>query len=78
MAWTRLSLELTALSGSLSTTRRLPILEIPVSARQLNGRLAPSSRRYSGLTKIPVDEDAMNEIGWCYLEGFGCKKDKVS
>lgn len=23
-------------------------------------------------------EDAMNEVGWCYLEGFGCKKDKVS
>jgi hypothetical protein len=22
--------------------------------------------------------DAMNEVGWCYLEGFGCKKDKVS
>lgn len=21
--------------------------------------------------------DAMNEIAWCYLEGFGCKKDKV-
>ena len=21
--------------------------------------------------------DAMNEAGWCYLEGFGCKKDKV-
>lgn len=20
----------------------------------------------------------MNEIAWCYLEGFGCKKDKVS
>lgn len=20
----------------------------------------------------------MNEVGWCYLEGFGCKKDKVS
>jgi hypothetical protein len=19
----------------------------------------------------------MNEVGWCYLEGFGCKKDKV-
>lgn len=19
----------------------------------------------------------MNEIAWCYLEGFGCKKDKV-
>lgn len=23
------------------------------------------------------DLDAMNEVGWCYLEGFGCKKDKV-
>ncbi|KAE8444698.1 hypothetical protein EG329_014356 [Mollisiaceae sp. DMI_Dod_QoI] len=22
------------------------------------------------------DTDAMNEVGWCYLEGFGCKKDK--
>jgi TPR repeat protein len=21
--------------------------------------------------------DAMNETAWCYLEGFGCKKDKV-
>lgn len=21
--------------------------------------------------------DAMNEAAWCYLEGFGCKKDKV-
>lgn len=20
----------------------------------------------------------MNEVAWCYLEGFGCKKDKVS
>ena len=20
----------------------------------------------------------MNEVGWCYLEGFGTKKDKVS
>ncbi|KAI9880320.1 MAG: hypothetical protein M1830_004199 [Pleopsidium flavum] len=24
------------------------------------------------------DTDAMNEVGWCYVEGFGCKKDKVS
>ncbi|KAI3398303.1 hypothetical protein diail_9526 [Diaporthe ilicicola] len=24
------------------------------------------------------DTDAMNEIAWCYLEGFGCKKDKYS
>ncbi|KYK57694.1 Tetratricopeptide-like helical [Drechmeria coniospora] len=23
------------------------------------------------------DTDAMNEVAWCYLEGFGCKKDKV-
>jgi TPR repeat protein len=23
------------------------------------------------------DTDAMNEIAWCYVEGFGCKKDKV-
>jgi hypothetical protein len=24
------------------------------------------------------DTDAMNEVAWCYLEGFGTKKDKVS
>jgi TPR repeat protein len=24
------------------------------------------------------DTDAMNEVAWCYLEGFGCKKDRVS
>lgn len=29
------------------------------------------------LTRLPRT-DAMNEIAWCYLEGFGCKKDKVS
>ncbi|KAK2629421.1 hypothetical protein QTJ16_000241 [Diplocarpon rosae] len=23
------------------------------------------------------DTDAMNEVAWCYVEGFGCKKDKV-
>jgi hypothetical protein len=22
--------------------------------------------------------DAMNEVAWCYLEGYGTKKDKVS
>lgn len=27
---------------------------------------------------VSVSEDAMNEVAWCYLEGFGCKKDKVS
>jgi DNA-binding helix-hairpin-helix protein with protein kinase domain len=24
------------------------------------------------------DSDAMNEVAWCYFEGFGTKKDKVS
>ncbi|PKS11987.1 hypothetical protein jhhlp_001283 [Lomentospora prolificans] len=24
------------------------------------------------------DSDAMNEVAWCYLEGFGCKKDKFA
>ncbi|KAJ0387164.1 hypothetical protein COL922a_002776 [Colletotrichum nupharicola] len=24
------------------------------------------------------DTDAMNEVAWCYLEGFGCKKDKFA
>jgi len=28
--------------------------------------------------RIHIVSDAMNEVGWCYLEGFGCKKDKVS
>ena len=28
-------------------------------------------------SKIDVTSDAMNEVAWCYLEGFGCKKDKV-
>ena len=23
------------------------------------------------------DIDAMNEAAWCYVEGFGCKKNKV-
>lgn len=27
---------------------------------------------------VPLPKDAMNEVAWCYLEGFGCKKDKVS
>lgn len=26
---------------------------------------------------LTLDIDAMNEVAWCYLEGFGCKKDKV-
>lgn len=33
--------------------------------------------RHMKLTRLPRI-DAMNEVAWCYLEGFGCKKDKVS
>ncbi|KAI9746107.1 MAG: hypothetical protein M1818_000788 [Claussenomyces sp. TS43310] len=53
--------------------------------------LANSFRHGWGIKKDPVaakqyyetaanlgDTDAMNEVGWCYLEGFGCKKDKAS
>ena len=53
--------------------------------------LANSFRNGWGVKKDPVaakqyyetaanlgDTDAMNEVAWCYLEGFGCKKDKVS
>ncbi|ORY14596.1 hypothetical protein BCR34DRAFT_479309 [Clohesyomyces aquaticus] len=53
--------------------------------------LANSFRNGWGIKKDPVaakqyyetaanlgDTDAMNEVAWCYLEGFGCKKDKVS
>lgn len=53
--------------------------------------LANSFRNGWGIKKDPVaakqyyetaanlgDTDAMNEVAWCYLEGFGTKKDKVS
>lgn len=53
--------------------------------------LANSFRRGWGVKKDPSaarqyyetaanlgDTDAMNEAAWCYVEGFGCKKDKVS
>lgn len=33
-----------------------------------------SCRLYTDSSSPP---DAMNEVAWCYLEGFGCKKDKV-
>ncbi|KAI1179327.1 HCP-like protein [Nemania sp. FL0916] len=52
--------------------------------------LANCFRHGWGIAKDPVaakqyyetaanlgDTDAMNEAAWCYLEGFGCKKDKV-
>lgn len=45
--------------------------EIPVS-----GPYVPVTFGQGMLTTIVTD--AMNETAWCYLEGFGCKKDKVS
>ena len=36
-----------------------------------------TSRRHE-LTMFAPSADAMNEVAWCYLEGFGTKKDKVS
>jgi len=52
--------------------------------------LGNSYRQGWGVSKDPVtareyyetaanlgDADAQNEAGWCYLEGFGCKKDKI-
>ncbi|KAL3963904.1 hypothetical protein ACCO45_000908 [Purpureocillium lilacinum] len=46
------------------------------------GQLFPSRMGHtqgsdSGETANLGDTDAMNEVAWCYLEGFGCKKDKV-
>ncbi|KAA8909017.1 hypothetical protein FN846DRAFT_943841 [Sphaerosporella brunnea] len=51
--------------------------------------LGNSYRNGWGVSKDPVaareyyetaanlgDSDAQNEVAWCYLEGFGCKKDK--
>jgi hypothetical protein len=53
--------------------------------------LANSFRNGWGIKKDPAaakqyyetaanlgDTDAMNEVAWCYTEGFGTKKDKVS
>jgi len=53
-------------------------------------QLGNSYRQGWGVDKDPVaarefyetaanlgDSDAQNEVGWCYVEGFGCKKDKV-
>ena len=37
-----------------------------------------AARHYYETAANLGDLDAMNEIAWCYLEGFGCKKDKVS
>lgn len=39
---------------------------------------AAAARQYYETAANLGDSDAMNEAGWCYLEGFGGKKDKVS
>jgi Sel1 repeat len=37
-----------------------------------------AARQYYETAANLGDTDAMNEAAWCYLEGFGGKKDKVS
>ncbi|KAH0608114.1 uncharacterized protein H6S33_002166 [Morchella sextelata] len=37
-----------------------------------------AAREYYETAANLGDADAQNEVAWCYLEGFGCKKDKVS
>ncbi|GKZ95425.1 hypothetical protein AnigIFM63604_000582 [Aspergillus niger] len=37
-----------------------------------------AARQYFETAANLGDTDAMNEVAWCYLEGFGGKKDKVS
>lgn len=37
-----------------------------------------AARQYFETAANLGDTDAMNETAWCYLEGFGGKKDKVS
>lgn len=36
-----------------------------------------AARQYFETAANLGDTDAMNEAAWCYLEGFGGKKDKV-
>jgi hypothetical protein len=38
---------------------------------------ASAARQYYETAANMGDLEAMNEVAWCYLEGFGCKKDKV-
>lgn len=37
-----------------------------------------AARQYFETAANLGDADAMNEVAWCYLEGFGGRKDKVS
>jgi len=38
---------------------------------------AVAAKQYYETAANLGDTDAMNEVAWCYLEGFGTKKDKV-
>ena len=38
---------------------------------------AKAARQYYETAANLGDTDAMGEIAWCYVEGFGGKKDKV-
>lgn len=58
-----------------STTKQRRIWETLVS--QALGSVTTAQWTFAWLI-ISVLQDAMNEAAWCYLEGFGCKKDKVS
>lgn len=37
-----------------------------------------AARQYYETAANLGDLDAMDQVAWCYLEGFGGKKDKVS
>lgn len=41
------------------------------------GKDPAAARQYYETAANLGDADAMNEVAWCYLEGFGGKKDKV-
>jgi hypothetical protein len=47
------------------------------SAKAAAPAYMPDGRQHE-LTMFAPSADAMNEVAWCYLEGFGTKKDKVS
>ena len=58
-----------------SITKPLPTLVTLVSAKIT--KTCPRGGVVATWMLICYAADAMNEAGWCYLEGFGCKKDKV-
>ena len=37
----------------------------------------PAAKQFYETAANMGDTDAMNEVAWCYLKGYGCKKDKV-